>query len=218
MRTLALRLGLAGAFTASAVAAWGCSACGGPSPFALAGLVGYGALLVAALRRPYGAIVRWGLAAAAGVHAALVTAMFRTDTVCATCVMAAASAAIALLAAMGRDGAWWGSVLATAPWTAALVLVMLPAPPPVEPDGPLRLEIYSRPDCPFCQELRDRVLPEAIRGMAPAIAWKDASEAAFVRLVPTVRITRGGRSRILEGLPTPERLRSELDAISGGHP
>lgn len=218
MRTAALRLGLAVAFAASAAAASTCSTCGGPSPIALAGLVGYGLLLAISLRRPFAGVVRWGLAAASGVHAALLTAMFRTDSVCAICLVTAAGALLALVAAMGCDSTRWAAVPAAAPWTGAIVLLLLPMPAPADPSGPLSVEVYSRPDCPYCQELKDRVLPEAIRGLSPLVAWKDASDAPFVRLLPTLRITRGGRSRLLEGLPSPERLRAELTALSGGQP
>jgi len=78
--------------------------------------------------------------------------------------------------------------------------------------------VYSRSDCAYCDDLRDRVLPEAVRGIAAEIAWRPAAEAEFVTRTPTLVVSRGSDFQVFEGLPPPEALRAGLLAVNGGHP
>jgi hypothetical protein len=77
---------------------------------------------------------------------------------------------------------------------------------------------YTLGDCPYCDDLRHRVLPEATRGLDVEVLYKDASTVSFVRRAPTLLLTRGRRRRVLEGLPTVGRLREELVGLGGTPP
>ncbi len=216
MRRLALLAGLAAALAFSALKLAGCASCAASPGPAAAGALLYAALLALAAWRGASGPVLLGLAAAVGVHAGLLATMLARGPACGPCAGAAASAVVAWAAAAGTDGPRWSLLPAIAPWTAAAALA-LPAPVPEAPAlAELRVVVYTAPDCPYCDELRDRVLPEAVREIPVKVDWRPADSAAFVSRTPTLVISRGASVKVLEGLPPAAALRAELLAMQGG--
>jgi hypothetical protein len=208
----------------------GCAACRNGSSLALAGFLFYLGLLLEALRRGVRPFHLWASAFAFGVHLLLAADLLRSGLRCWPCFSACAgSAALAGLAWLcDRD------LLARVPLLlpgAALVVVLwssLPravAEPPstrVDPAGTsaLRLTVFTQADCPYCDELRDRVMPDILREFGPRLelAWRPASDLPAIRRTPTLVISRSLKdrpARVLEGLPSVESLREALRAVEG---
>jgi hypothetical protein len=215
VRRALLLLATGGAWTASVVAAVDCPSCAGPSDLAWAGVAGYAALLIASLVREEWPPVRWGFIAAAGFHLGLICAMASRGSACQLCLSTAACAFAATVLALARDRRTWPLLPVVTPWTAALGLLAAPPAPPVDFPDHTRIVAYTRADCAYCEELRARVLPEATRGLDVEVVYRDAAAADFVRRAPTLLLSRGRRSRVMEGLPTVDRLREELVGIGG---
>src|SRR5262249_15717442 len=93
----------------------------------------------------------------------------------------------------------------------------LPSAGPAVPLAPDRIsvQVFTQPDCPFCDEVRRSVMPEIVKefGSRVIIAHRSADELPSIRRTPTL-ILRSSRSgsmtRIIEGLPTLERLRGMI--------
>ena len=192
-----------------------CTRCQRGLSLPLTGLVAYGSLLLLALRWSDRLPFRIALSAAAGVHLGLLVSMAGRGSWCPFCVGVASCCAVAVVAAFRKgDG---HLIPAIAPWSAMAILSMLPAPPPASPvKVPLTLTIYSSADCPYCDRLRDEVLPRARAGIDVRVEYRDAGSADFVERTPTLVISRGGSTRVLEGLPAPDTLRRELLSMGGG--
>ncbi|MGH7342432.1 MAG: hypothetical protein ACREKH_18245, partial [Candidatus Rokuibacteriota bacterium] len=113
------------------------------------------------------------------------------------------------------------------PWSVLLVLAWsgLPRPAAGAPVSPadaadVRLVVFTQPDCPYCDELRDRVLPAIERefGSRLQVTYRPARDLAAVRRTPTLVITPGRReqpARVIEGLPSPESLRAAILEMGG---
>ncbi|MBI4566485.1 MAG: hypothetical protein HY716_17540 [Planctomycetes bacterium] len=220
MRRMILLAAVSGAFAFSAMATFGCAACGERSTLAAAGTAAYAVLLAATLWQGNHPLVRVALLASSGFHLGLVSVMAGRGAVCGLCIACAACCFTATAVALWGDRARWGLVPAVMPWTAGLALA-LPQPefPPLEPSERLRITVYEQADCPYCDLLKHRVMPEAMRGLsAVEVAYTPADGVAFVSRTPTLVITRGSARRILEGLPSPAELRAEVLALQGGMP
>jgi len=218
MSRIPLLVALVGALCFSVAGAAGCRSCGSIPPLAVGGIVFYAATLVIASWRPRAKILLFSLIGAGGFHLGLVSSMISRGTTCETCLGAALFAFAALAATLGRDPSRWTWVPPILPWTAAAGLLAAPPLPTVEPLGHTRIVAYTRPDCPYCDELRDRVLPEATRGLDVEVVFRDASSADFVTRTPTLLISRGSNRKVMEGLPAPDRLRKEIAAVEGRRP
>jgi len=218
MRKKLLLVALGGALACSVAGVAGCRSCGTPPPLAVAGIAFYAASLIVALARPDAASLRFALMAASGFHLGLIAAMASRGFACGSCLGAASCAFMALALVLGRDMSRWNWLPPILPWTAAAGLLMAPPSPPVDSPPHTRIVAYTRPDCPYCDELRDRVLPEATRGLAVEVVFRDAAGADFVTRTPTLLISRGANFRVVEGLPAPERLREEIARVEGGRP
>ncbi|HZN61523.1 MAG TPA: hypothetical protein VFC90_03870 [Planctomycetota bacterium] len=218
MRRALLLLATGGALAASVAAATECFSCGGPPVLALAGVVAYAGLLIAALLREDHGAVRMAYVGVSGFHLGLICALASRGTACSLCLATAAFAFAATVFALARDRGSWPLVPVVMPWTAALGLLVAPPPPTADFPAHTRIVAYTREDCGYCDELRHRVLPEATRGLDVEIEYRDAAAAAFVRRAPTLLLSRGPRYRLMEGLPTVDRLREELVVIGGGRP
>lgn len=218
MRKTLLLLATGGALVASVAAAAECPACGGPPRLAVAGIAFYAALLVAALVRPEHPLLRFAFMSAAGFHLGLAWTMASRGAPCALCLATALCSMAATALCLGRDRVRWSQLPAVAPWTAAIGLLAAPPAPPMEFPPHTRIVAYTRPDCEYCDELRNRVIPEATRGLEVEIVYRDAASADFVRRAPTLLLSRGTRHRVMEGLPTVDRLREELVVIGGISP
>jgi hypothetical protein len=90
---------------------------------------------------------------------------------------------------------------------------------PVDP-GRVRITVYTQPDCPYCDEFRESVMPGIDRefGSRVAVEYRPADDLPAVRRTPTIILRparSGGAPRVIEGMPSPERLRGvirELEA------
>lgn len=218
MRRLLLLLSTGGALAASVAAAVDCPSCGGPPALAIAGAGLYSALLLATLLAEERPAVRFAYMAASGIHLGLICAMASRGAACPLCLATAACAFAATALALARDRRSWPALPVVWPWAAAIGLLAAPPAPPAEFPPHTRIVAYTRSDCPYCDDLRDRVLPEATRGLDVEVVFRDAAAADFVRRAPTLLLSRGRRYRLLEGLPSVDRLREELSAIGGPRP
>lgn len=218
MRRILLLLATGGALAASVLAAVECPACGGPSSPAVAGCAFYGALLIFTLVRDDGRLNRFALMAASGFHLGLIFSMASRGAACGLCVAAAGCAFLALGLALAREPRSLPLLPVVLPWTAAFGLMSAPPVPPMEFPEHTRIVAYTRPDCGYCEELKNRVLPEATRGIQVEVQYRDADQAGFVRRAPTLLISRGRKYRVVEGLPTVDRLRDEIAGIEGANP
>jgi protein-disulfide isomerase len=81
--------------------------------------------------------------------------------------------------------------------------------------GAVSVEVFTEPDCPYCDELRSRVMPEIEKefGTRVRINYRPATDLPAVRRTPTLILTPGrlgAQGRVIEGLPTLERLRGAI--------
>ncbi len=196
-----------------------CAACGsGRLFFGLAGLVYYTALLVLARTRGPSRLFYGGLLLAFGVHAALTAQMFLTGTVCGPCLGASFGALLLVGLSISLDRDNIGRLALVVPWSALLVaLGSLPfrAAAPPDPIAGVSIVVFTEPDCPYCDELRNRIMPEMERefGARIRVDYRPASDLPAVRRTPTLILTPGrvgARGRVIEGLPTVERLRGAI--------
>ena len=211
-------LALGAALAASVGAVVECSSCGSGARLAWVGIAWYAALLAGTLFQGAGALVRWMCAIASGFHLGLICALASRGSFCPLCLTAAGGAFVATALTFVPHRPSWPLLPVILPWSAAFGLLAVPPVPRIEAPAHTRIVAYTRADCAYCDELRDRVLPEAIRGMDVEVQYRDAASAEFVRRAPTLLLTRGSRSRVLEGLPTVDRLRDELATLDGGAP
>jgi len=223
-RALVILLGVQASLSGTAVLLeWtrACAACraGGLTP-GVAGLVFYGGLLGFALVRGSSRWVTAGILAAFGVHVALAVQMLFTGIVCGLCVAATVGSLALVALSMTREPAELGRLGFVAPWSALVVAVGFgathpPAPVPASPPSSVSVVVFTQPDCPYCEELRSRVMPEIERefGARVRIDYRPAADLPAVRRVPTLILTpamTGREGRVIEGLPTVERLRGAI--------
>lgn len=202
-----------------------CSACGtGRLVPALLGALGYAVLFGRALTAGLTRDVFVGILFAGGIHAALAIKMLTTGDRCVFC----AAAALVSFAMMGisvvLDRTNLGRLALLTPTAALLVLAggsHAPAAPPHPSEGRIGILVYTQNDCGFCEELRHNVLPEIERefGDRVRIELRSADELPAIRRTPTLILTSGrpsDRPRVIEGLPTVERLRGAIRDLETG--
>jgi len=154
---------------------------------------------------------------ASGFHLGLICAMASRGAACPLCITTARVPPFAAtaLGAGSRPPVVAGASRRLA-WPRPLELLAAPPAPPVEFAPHTRIVAYTRADCPYCDDLRDRVLPEATRGLDVEIVYRDAATADFVRRAPTLllssRTAGTGSWRVSDGRPTPRR-----DRVIGGY-
>ena len=238
------RLLLAAGVLVSGAALWRgsvapCDACsvGGAAPLALAGACFYSVLLLASLLGAH-AFVFCGVAAAIAVHGTLVGFVMSTGSVCLLCLTAFGNA-IALFAlnfAADPDNPLRAAFII--PLTATLVgggllfapqarQTLLPADRVAiakeltQTNSELervQLVVFEKADCPFCWEVKERLIPRLRAELArnsPDIQYRDASELPGIRYTPTLVITSAGRDPVIfEGLPAYETLLSAVQGVT----
>ena len=106
------------------------------------------------------------------------------------------------------------------PWavllTAAAASVLRPLKSSSETSAAsVSIVIFTQEDCAYCDELRDRVIPEIEKefGRRVRVDYRPASDLPAVRKTPTLILTPGRagvQGRVIEGLPTVERLRGAI--------
>lgn len=202
-----------------------CGACSrGPELPAILGLVGYTVLAIRHRIAGLSADVFSGILFGAGIHAALAAQMFLRGNLCGLCLAAAAlsftMAGISILV----DRANVGRFAMMAPGAALLVMTgwsPAPTPRPQGSEAGVLIQIYTQADCPYCESLRDEVMPDIEKefGRRVKTEYRPADELPGVRRTPTLILhPREGRSpvRIIEGLPTLERLRGVIRDLETG--
>jgi thiol-disulfide isomerase/thioredoxin len=223
-KALVVLLAVQAALSGAAVAVeWtrSCASChsGGSAP-GIAGLVLYIGLLAAAVRRGPSRFLFGGILFAFGVHAALAAQMILAGLVCGLCLAAAAGSLTLVALSMAVDPARLGRLAFIAPWSALIVAAAFGSSrPPVivgrAPAESVVVVVFMQPDCPYCDELRTRVMPEIEKefGARVRIDYRPASDLPAVRQTPTLILTpsrAGAQGRVIEGLPTLERLRGAI--------
>ena len=198
-----------------------CGACGsGRLPLGVAGFVFYSILFGFAVARGPSRLFFSAVLLAFGVHAALAAQMVATGALCGLCLASAAgSLGLAGLSIL-IDRANLGRLALIVPWSALLVAfgTGIARPEPrvdAAATGAVSVVIFTEPDCPYCEELRTRVMPEIERefGARVRIDYRPAADLPAVRRTPTMILTPGrvgARGRVIEGLPTLERLRGAI--------
>jgi hypothetical protein len=198
-----------------------CAACSsGTLAPGIAGAVFYGGLLLLAARRGPSRWLTGAILFAFGIHVALAVQMWLTGIVCVVCVAATVGSLALVCLSLARDPAELGRLGFIAPWSALAVVVGLgtaraPAAASGSTPESVSVVVFTQPDCPYCEELRNRVMPEIERefGTRIRIDYRPASDLPAVRRVPTLILTpsRTGREgQVIEGLPTVERLRGAI--------
>lgn len=241
---LALLLAMAGSAWAWFAGA-GCGSCTVAShtfqgrSMAAAGLFTYAFLLLAALTAGPSQFLHAGTFLAAGVHAGLIAILIRLGIFCAPCVFTSLAALGALVSSLAfepsqayRAGVLTpvaaGVVQAAALFSGELSVVASPperAERIVEPDllvapalrGTVRMVIYTRPDCGYCQELERDVLPVLVGqfGSRVAIERRSARDLPGIP-TPTIILSGADGRRLFPGLPPTEDLRRSIETLMGG--
>ena len=200
-----------------------CAACGsGRIPLAIVGGVGYAALFGWGLIRGPSRLFFLGVLFAFGVHGSLAAQMFLAESLCALCLAAGAGSLGLVGLSIAVDRTNLARLALVLPWSALLVALGF-GPWPWRPVssgeaasiGAVSVVVFTEPDCPYCEELRNRVMPEIERefGSRVRVDYRPATELPAVRRTPTLILTPGhpgGRGRVIEGLPTLERLRGAI--------
>jgi hypothetical protein len=194
-----------------------CRACSrGPGTPAILGILFYSALLAGVLLRGFSPEVLLGVFFGAGVHAALVLQMLLRGPLCGLCLAAAVVSAAMVGVSFALDQVRIGrlavvapaaAMLATTGWTATV-----PVPMQAAEERRVRIAIFTQPDCPYCEELQQSVLPaiEKEFGRRVEAEVRSADDLPSVRRTPTLILQRGRTTRVIEGLPTVERLRGVI--------
>jgi hypothetical protein len=221
----AFKIVLAGqAALAGAATLWSghCGACRtGASWLALAGFALYASLLAAALARGPSPLVFSGALFAAGVHAVLALHLWLGELGCGLCASAAAGAAGLAALAVACDRRNLSRGAAVLPWAVLAAVAATGWPRPAAAAGPspegasVRLTVFAQDDCPYCEDLRRKVLPDIEKEFGPRlrVIWRAAAELPAVRRTPTVVVApeRNGRAgRVFEGLPSVSALREAI--------
>lgn len=200
-----------------------CGACrvGGLS-LGLVGAAFYLALFVSALLAGPAPLLFVAIFFGFGVHAMLVAQLLAAGLRCWLC-FGAAGLSLALVAlSVSHDRRNLGRVALVLPWPVLLVLGWNWSPKPaaavaaeVTDTAAVRMVVFTQPDCSFCDELRERVMPEVEREFGPRlqVVYRPSSDLPAIRRTPTIVVSpgrRGQAARVIEGLPTVEMLRTAV--------
>jgi hypothetical protein len=225
---VALELALA---TVAAVGS--CSSCGrapiGAVPLAAwAGIAWYGAILLAGLAGARRAAF-WGALVAAGAHVALVATLVSSGRYCTPCFIAGAAAVGLVIATLKADGENFGRLAKAMAAGAILAQVALVGGPLLEKravegvlmqeeareSGVVRLVVFERADCPYCDTFERDVLPAAERAVGRLdVERRDASDRPELP-TPTVVVSGAGGREVFPGLPTVEMLVEAVRSARG---
>ncbi len=224
---LGVQAAVAGA-AATAEWAYACGACrAGGFSLGLVGFAFYAGLFVAAVVAGPARLLFAAILFGFGVHVVLVAQLLAAGLRCWIC-FGAAGASLALAAlSVACDRANLGRLAFVLPWSVLLVLGWSGPPRPaasasatVTDTAEVRMTVFTQPDCPYCDDLRDRVLPEIEREFGPRllVVWRPAADLPALRRTPTIVIAPGRRdrpARVIEGLPSPALLREAVREMEG---
>lgn len=245
-------LGLGFALSGAALAqesllAEACGACSvaGSASLPVVGMAFYGLLLAASILLGPGALVGSGIALAVAAHGSLAGYMFVEGRTCLLCLAAAINAFVLFGLSLARDpDNLIRSVIVIPIGALAIPLALLLAggvPSPsflpeavvsIRPDpagsaipGQVRIVVFEQKDCPYCEELRDRLAPAITSEFGSNVGWsfRKASEMPGIRNTPTVVVLppHGKGGAVFEGLPTHQALaaavREQFSAVKETH-
>ncbi len=230
-KILLILLGIQAGISAAAAAldwTYSCGACrtGGFS-LGPVGVAFYAGLLLAALYAGPGRLVFGAVIFAFGIHVMLVAQLLSLGLACWICFAAAANALAMAVLSVACDRANLARAAAILPWSAILVVGWRHIPlhetakeTEATASEAVRLTAFTQPECPYCEDLRDRVFPALRKEFGPRvrIVERPAGEQPGLRRVPTLVISPAGRdagSRVIEGLPDYETLRGALLRAEG---
>lgn len=220
-------LGVQAALSAAAATlewAYTCGACrAGGLSLGLLGFSFYGGLFLAALLAGPTRILYGGILLGLGVHAVLVAQLVATGQACAVCLAAAGVSLLLAALSVACDRVNLTRLVFILPWSLLLGLGWVHAPRPaaaaarvaVTDSAAVRLVVFTQAQCPYCDELRDRVLPGLEKEFGPRlqVLFRDAGDLPGIRRTPTIVIAPGRRereARIFEGLPETAALRAAI--------
>jgi len=196
-----------------------CEACTvGRAIPAVLGVVLYSTLLAGFWKSGLTSVVSLGILLATAVHVFLGIQMVLAGPICPLCLAAAvvSSGVTSLAVAMDRTNLRrLACVLPIAGLAAIRYAPISSVPVPASADERVSIQVYTQPECPYCDDLRSRVMPQILKefGSRVNVDYRSADDLPAVRRTPTL-ILRSGRAgavtRILEGLPTVERLRGVI--------
>jgi hypothetical protein len=185
----------------------------------IAGTVGYSLLLALAFIRGPSRLVFAGILFAFGIHAALILQMVVSGIFCGLCLAATAGSLSLVALSVAMDPGNVGRLGIAVPWAVLLTAGAASALRPLKsvPDAAASVSIvvFTQENCAYCDDLRDKVMPEIERefGRRVRIEYRPASDLPAVRKTPTLILSPGRtgvQGRVIEGLPTVERLRGAI--------
>ena len=204
-KALAVLLGVQAVLAAAAAAldwTYSCGACrAGGFSLGLVGFAFYAGLFLAAM---------------------LVAQLLSAGLRCWLCFGAAGLSMALVALAVAHDRSNLARMALVLPWPVLLVLGWNGAPKPtsaasavVTDTAAVRMVVFTQSDCPYCDQLREQVMPEVEREFGPRVqvVYRPASDLPAVRRTPTIVVSPGRRdqqARVIEGLPTVDMLRSAV--------
>ncbi len=223
-------LALAALELALAFAAAGtCGSCGRTPLVAWAGIAWYFAILLLGLAGARRAAFYGGLFAA-GAHVALVATLVSSGRSCPLCFIAGSVAVGLVVAALKADADNFGRLargMAVGAVASQLLLLggavlerraaddVIANDTSTRGEGLVRLLVFERADCPYCDEFERDVLPAAERAVGRlAVERRDASDRPELP-TPTVVVQGPGGREVFPGLPTTEMLVEAVRAARG---
>ncbi len=227
-KILVALLGVQAGLSAAAAAldwTYSCGACrAGGFSLGPVGLAFYAGLFLAALCAGPNRLLFAAVLFAFGIHVMLVAQLLSLGLACWICFGAALNSLALAALAVACDRTNLGRMAAVLPWAVLLVVGWTALPRPEAPPDPatVRVTAFTQPDCPYCDDLRDRILPALRREFGPRLkaAERPADEMPGLRRTPTLVIAsgrRGVKTQVIEGLPDYETLRGAV-LRAEGHP
>ena len=230
-KALVVLLAVQAALSAAAATvewAYACGACrAGGFSLGLVGLGFYAGLFIAALATGPSRVLFAAVLFGFGVHAMLVVQLIAGGRVCGLCLAAAAVSLAMAALAIAHDRQNLARIATMLPWSAILVIGWSAAPrapalasASISDTAAVRVVVFTQPDCPYCDDLRDRVVPEAEREFGPRIqvSYRPAADLPAIRRTPTIVVTPGRKdrqTRVIEGLPSYDMLRGAILEMEG---
>lgn len=215
-----------------------CDACTVKMPISIAllGTCFYGALLLGAFVFGPAPFIFAGIMIAGAAHGVLVGHMMSASLWCPLCILAAVNSGTLILLALAFDPQNLLRAAALLPVTAATVMIVLfivgraqtlqgartveSARSLAPRSDVVSVVVFEKADCPYCIELRERVMPELESefGASVRVVYHPASSMPGITHTPTLVVLPPGEAdgEVIEGLPTYERLREAVARALAG--